>query len=175
MATSELRSGSGVTRRGFVKWVFGLGAGVVGLVAGVPMIGALVGRPPSAKLAGFVEVGPISDLPAGEPTGMTFVAETQDAFEHSLLPHNVWVIKGTGQEVTVLSPVCTHLGCQVFWDKGRGRFVCPCHNSIFAKDGALVSGPALRGLDSLPSKVKDGVLSVQWVDFVPGTTAKTAV
>lgn len=175
MATSELRRGSDVTRRGFFTRVLGFGAGVVGLVAGVPMIGALVGRPPSAKLAGLVEVGPIGDLPVGEPTGMTFVAETQDAFEHSLLPHNVWVIKGTGQKVTVLSPVCTHLGCQVFWDKRRAQFVCPCHNSVFAKDGARVSGPALRSLDSLPNEVKDGVLSVQWVDYVPGTTAKTPV
>jgi Rieske Fe-S protein len=175
MAADELRSRSDVTRRGFVGWVLGLGAGVVGLVAGVPMIGALVGRTPSAKPAGFVTLGPIGDLPVGEPTGMTFVAETQDAFENSLLPHNIWVVKGTAGEITAFSPVCTHLGCQVFWDRGRQQFACPCHNSIFAKDGALVSGPAPRGLDSLPSKVKDGVLSVQWVDYVPGISAKTPV
>ena len=92
-----------------------------------------------------------------------------------MLPHNVWVVKGTGGEITAFSPVCTHLGCQVFWDKGRQQFVCPCHNSVFAKDGTVVSGPAPRGLDALPSKVKDGVLSVQWVDYVPGTSAKTPV
>ena len=84
-------------------------------------------------------------------------------------------MKSASGEIVVFSPVCTHLGCQVFWDKGRQQFVCPCHNSVFSKTGALVSGPALRGLDSLPSKVKDGVLSVQWMDFVPGVAAKTPV
>jgi menaquinol-cytochrome c reductase iron-sulfur subunit len=139
------------------------------------MIGALAGQPPPAKQAGFIDIGPVKDLPTGEPVGLTFVAETQDAFEHSLLPHNVWAMKSSSGEVVVFSPVCTHLGCQVFWDKGRQQFVCPCHNSVFSKTGALVSGPALRGLDSLPSKVKDGVLSVQWMDFVPGVAAKTPV
>lgn len=175
MAAEDLRDGSDVTRRGFVGWVLGLGAGIVGLVAGVPMIGALVGQPPPAEPTGFVDVGPVTDLPIGEPTGLTFVGETQDAFERSLLPHNVWVVKGAGGEITAFSPVCTHLGCQVFWDKGRQQFVCPCHNSVFAKDGTVVSGPAPRGLDTLPSKVEDGVLSVQWVDYAPGITAKTPV
>jgi menaquinol-cytochrome c reductase iron-sulfur subunit len=164
-----------VTRRGFLGWVFGVGAAIVALVAGVPAIGALVGQPPPAKPAGFVVVGPVDSLQTGEPVGLTLVSETQDAFEYSLLPHNVWAVKNAGGTVAVFSPVCTHLGCQVFWDAGRQQFVCPCHNSVFSKDGAYVSGPAPRGLDVLPSTVKDGVLSVQWVDYVPGLAVKTPV
>lgn len=174
--TGEEPHGEGrVTRRGFLGWVFGAGAGIVALVAGVPVIGAIVGQPPSAKPAGFVEVGPVSALPTGEPTGLTFVSQTQDAYEYSLLPHNVWAVKDDDGTVTVFSPVCTHLGCQVFWDAGRQQFVCPCHNSVFSKEGAYVSGPAPRGLDVLPSTVKDGVLSVQWMDYVPGLAVKTPV
>jgi len=175
MAAQEPQVETTVTRRGFVGWALGVGGGIVALVAGVPMIGALVGQPPPAKQAGFVDVGPVKDLPTGEPVGLTFVAEAPDAFEYSLLPHNVWVVKDEDGEVTVFSPVCTHLGCQVFWDKNRQQFVCPCHNSVFTEDGAVVSGPAPRGLDTLPSKVKDGALSVQWVDYVPGVSAKTPV
>lgn len=175
MCAEDSRAGATVTRRGFLEWTLGLGAGVVALVAGVPVIGALVGQPPAATRAGFVDVGPVKDIPAGEPVGLTFVAETQDAFEHALLPHSIWAMKAADGSITVFSPVCTHLGCQVFWDKTRQQFVCPCHNSIFTKDGAVVSGPAPRGLDTLPSKVKDGVLSVQWVDYVPGVSVKTPV
>ena len=173
MAAEQPLGEATMTRRGFIGWVLGLGAGFVALVAGVPMIGAIVGRPPAAEQAGLVAVGPVKDLPVGEPTGLTFAVETQDAFDYALLPHNVWAVKGADGSVTVFSPVCTHLGCQVFWDKSRQQFVCPCHNSIFAKDGSVVSGPAPRALDTLPSAVKDGVLSVRWADYEPGVAVKT--
>ena len=52
MAAEERREASDVTRRGFVGWVLGLSAGVVALVAGIPMIGALVGQPPAAEPGG---------------------------------------------------------------------------------------------------------------------------
>jgi menaquinol-cytochrome c reductase iron-sulfur subunit len=123
----------------------------------------------------MVEVGKVSDLPVGEPLGMTFVAESTDAYNVALLPHNVWAVKDPADTVTVFSPVCTHLGCQVAWDTGTQHFVCPCHNSVFTKDGAVVSGPAPRGLDTLPTTIVNGVLSVRWVDYTPGTSAKTPV
>jgi menaquinol-cytochrome c reductase iron-sulfur subunit len=157
-------------------WALGFGAAVVALVAGVPQVGAVLATPRTAAPNAFAEVGPIADLPVGEPVGLTFVAESTDAFNVGLLPHNIWVVKDAAGGVTVFSPVCTHLGCQVFWDGGTQHFVCPCHNSIFASNGTVVSGPAPRPLDTLPSKVsKDGVLSVRWTDFTPGTAVKTAM
>ncbi len=175
MAAQERSDQAVVSRRGFVGWTLGLGAGVVALVAGVPQIGALLATPRSAAPNEFVDVGKLADLPDGEPVGLTFLAESIDGYNAEQLPHTVWVVKtGTGDPI-VFSPVCTHLGCQVFWDKGARHFVCPCHNSVFTKDGAVVSGPAPRPLDTLPTKIKDGILSVRWVDFTPGTTAKTPV
>jgi len=44
---------------------------------------------------------------------------------------------------------CPHLGCQPTWRADLGRFVCPCHGSSFAADGALLAGPAQRGLETL--------------------------
>jgi menaquinol-cytochrome c reductase iron-sulfur subunit len=164
-----------VSRRGFIGWALGLGAGIVVLVAGIPQLGALFAAPRPAKPHDFVEVGKVADLPVGEPVGLTFVAESTDAYNVELLPHNVWAVKDAAGSATVFSPVCTHLGCQVGWDRGTQRFVCPCHNSVFTKDGTVVSGPAPRSLDTLPNKVKDGVLSVQWVDYTPGIPTKTSV
>ena len=175
MAADERPRDVMVSRRGFLGWAFGLSAGVVALVAGVPQVAALLASPRKAKANAFVDVGPVADIPVGEPTGLTFVAESVDAYNVQALPHNVWALKDASGTVTVFSPVCTHLGCQVAWSKLAGHFVCPCHNSIFNKDGTVVSGPAPRPLDTLPTRVKDGVLSVQWVDYSPGTPTKTSV
>ncbi|MFQ5795325.1 MAG: ubiquinol-cytochrome c reductase iron-sulfur subunit [Candidatus Bipolaricaulia bacterium] len=41
-----------------------------------------------------------------------------------------------------ISNVCTHLGCKPPWNSTRNRFECPCHGSVFARDGAVIKGPA---------------------------------
>lgn len=175
MTDQERPDEATVSRRGFLGWALGLGAGVVALVAGIPMLGTVLASPTKAKANEFVEVGKVADIPAGDPVALHFMAESTDAYNVEVLPHNVWALKDAAGAVTVFSPVCTHLGCQVAWSKLAGHFVCPCHNSIFTKDGTVVSGPAPRPLDTLPGKVKDGVLSVRWVDYVPGVSAKTSV
>mmetsp|Transcript_26112 Transcript_26112/g.67304 ORF Transcript_26112/g.67304 Transcript_26112/m.67304 type:complete len:212 (-) Transcript_26112:143-778(-) len=41
-----------------------------------------------------------------------------------------------------LNAVCTHLGCVVPWSAASNKFMCPCHGSQYAPDGAVVRGPA---------------------------------
>ena len=45
---------------------------------------------------------------------------------------------------SALSLVCTHLGCTV--EAKEDGFTCPCHGSQYARDGALLRGPAVRAL-----------------------------
>ncbi len=52
-----------------------------------------------------------------------------------------------------LSAICTHLRCSTGpfvppggqWKEAHSR--CPCHGSVFAKDGRVLQGPAPRPLD----------------------------
>jgi menaquinol-cytochrome c reductase iron-sulfur subunit len=62
----------------------------------------------------------------------------------------------------VLSAICPHEGCEVVWEQQKNRFACPCHDSFFGIDGSRISGPASRGLDSLPTRVVDGTIQVQY-------------
>lgn len=46
-----------------------------------------------------------------------------------------------------VSRKCTHLGCRINYLEKDGLLVCPCHQSRFATDGRLISGPARRDLE----------------------------
>jgi len=45
-----------------------------------------------------------------------------------------------------VSAGCTHMGCDVNFDKDLGRLVCPCHGSEFDLEGQNLKGPAKRPL-----------------------------
>ena len=42
---------------------------------------------------------------------------------------------------------CPHLGCALSFNEAEGTWDCPCHGSRFDRDGRLINGPALKGID----------------------------
>ena len=175
MADSTRDETERVSRRGFVGWAMGLGAGFVGLTLGVPLVGSLAVPTAQAKPGDFVRVADISTIPVGEPFGISFAETTTDAYMVTTLPHSVYALKKSDTDIVVYSPVCPHLGCQVFFDRQVKQYVCPCHGSRFAEDGARLAGPTPRGLDTLPSKIDKGGLYVQWVQYKPGIAEQVPV
>ena len=53
------------------------------------------------------------------------------------------VYKDSNNKLHAYSSVCTHLGCNVVWNKLEKSFDCPCHGSRFsALTGNTINGPA---------------------------------
>lgn len=67
----------------------------------------------------------------------------------------VAVYKDENGNLTVLENVCTHAGCQTNWNPDSKTWDCPCHNSIFQKDGTVVQGPAIKPLPRIPYKIEN--------------------
>jgi glycine/D-amino acid oxidase-like deaminating enzyme/nitrite reductase/ring-hydroxylating ferredoxin subunit len=51
--------------------------------------------------------------------------------------------------IHLVSPTCTHMGCEVAWNAVEQTWDCPCHGSRYDIDGTVLHGPATAPLASL--------------------------
>jgi cytochrome b6-f complex iron-sulfur subunit len=79
----------------------------------------------------------------------------------------VYVVRGPNG-FTVLSAICTHLGCITQYDQDLDLIACPCHGSRFTKNGRVVHGPAPNPLPHFAVRLMpDGNLMVDKLEIVP--------
>jgi len=71
----------------------------------------------------------------------------------------VYIVK-YNDEWIALSPVCTHLGCLVNWNRNKNEFQCCCHGGRYAMDGTVLGGPPPASLTRLPMEIRGDKLFV---------------
>ena len=170
-------------RREFIKQGCAACLGLAAVVAPAA-IGARVFLDPLSRSNGteaFVKVTTIDSLPEdGTPVQFPVLADKRDAWtKFTQVPVGaVFLQRRKAGSPLALSVVCPHAGCCVDYLEDQEAFLCPCHNSFFAKDGALKDeqSPSPRPLDSLEVQVRNKTeVWVRFQDFQLGITEKKPV
>lgn len=168
---------SGNGRRAFLKMCSLFLASLIGIAYSIPLIRAFISpgrRKTVISSSGLVEVGDIRGCQVNVPRKVAIRDSRRDAW--TTYPQTVigavWVVRGEDETINAYSVICPHLGCGIDWDKGSGRFICPCHDSYFDIKGEVLSGPSPRRMDALETDIKQGKLFVRYEKMKLGIAEK---
>lgn len=137
-----------------------------------------LGRTTVAAGDAFVAVGPAERFAVDTPVRVELRADKRDAWSNPgvVVVGRAWVRRRADDTFEVFSSVCPHLGCEVGFTAEARRYACPCHESTFALDGAVESGPSPRSLDPLEHRVAaDGTLEIRFQRFELNQQTRTAL
>lgn len=157
------------TRRSFAeKAIYMIGAAITAVI-GAPAAAYLFAPPKSPETSDLIEVADLAQFEVGKPQEVVYYRTRVDAWKSTKEKTTAWVVKTGDDSAVAFSPACPHLGCVYRWEdqaqgvsgsSPAGAFVCPCHASTFATDGAVMGGPAPRALDQYVSRVEGGKLLI---------------
>jgi menaquinol-cytochrome c reductase iron-sulfur subunit len=168
---SEAPADSADSRRGFfLTVIYGLWS-LIGAALATPALLYLFLPPKVRSESEWTDAGDITKLQAKTPVEVVFRKNRVDGWKITSEKQTTWVVQLPDQKIVAFGPQCTHLGCAYHWDEAKSEFLCPCHNSVFSVDGAVVSGPAPRPLDRYETKVENGKLLVGALVASPGATS----
>ncbi len=119
---------SGMNRRAFLTRIGIGGACATGLIT----VGAT-----TRYLYPAVMYEPAMKTKVGSPGEFSIGSST-------FFPDSKFFVYKSSGGLYAISATCTHLGCIV--SEEDDGFSCPCHGSVFTKNGNVVGGPAPRGL-----------------------------
>ncbi len=73
--------------------------------------------------------------------------------------HTFYVLALDDGEFAAVSPICKHQGCTV--DIAPSRLECPCHGSMYTREGDVLRGPTEAPLDRFRIELSpEGVLTI---------------
>jgi nitrite reductase/ring-hydroxylating ferredoxin subunit len=140
----ETSSQGWITRRAALVAGLGIAAGAAG--------GAILGRDlsprpvqaaaqPIEPLNGrWIDVAALNDLVEGQGKRVTAGGVGAFVFRH-------------GDTVTAVSSVCSHLPCELWFDRHDGNLGCPCHPARFTPAGRPIDSYTLPALNPVHARV----------------------
>ena len=148
------------------------------IAAGVTVLFGPLRKP--AADGSWVELTKLDGLTVAAPPRLfqVFIERTDAWTRHARnAVGSVFLERLDTRTVRAFQAACPHLGCSVEWRGDEKHFFCPCHNSAFSHDGAIINpSPSARGLDTLEVAIHDdGGVWVKFQDFKAGVKEKLPV
>jgi menaquinol-cytochrome c reductase iron-sulfur subunit len=135
-----------ITRTKFLTGVALVTGGVMTAAILVPVVGFAVADTLKEEDWRWVDVGPLSDFPAGKTTSIAVSGPTPESNRRAYLRHKDGAVIGIWNR-------CAHLGCPVAYSPGSDGFSCPCHGGTYNSLGLVTGGPPPRPLDRFDVKL----------------------
>jgi quinol---cytochrome c reductase iron-sulfur subunit, bacillus type len=145
-------------RRFLARVVVALNA-LVAMVVATPAAGYLLSPLLRRRSSQWVAIGKASAFSTGSPQRVTY-AYTDEAGYSAERTRRVAFVGHSEGELIVLSPVCTHMGCNVAFDAASNLFECPCHGGKYDTSGLVVDGPPPKPLHRYETRTRDGNLEI---------------
>ncbi len=146
-----------VSRREFLYYVWGASIAVLLAESAGAVVWFLLPRFSPGEFGGIFTVL-LADLPAPGSSPLEFAAGRfwlVNVSEEDVADGRHPAGHATRPGVLALYKVCVHLGCLYQWEAVNKRFKCPCHSSMYLKDGTRIRKPATRDLDRLVVRAVD--------------------
>lgn len=134
-----------VARREFTKFMV---LGSLGLAVGNGWLLAksLTEKEPHPSAMPVVKVG---EVPVGGSKLFRYPTENDPAL----------LVRLAENEYVAYAQRCTHLSCNVYFDKAEGALLCPCHHGRFeAASGRVEAGPPERPLPRITLELRGDTL-----------------
>lgn len=154
-------------RRSFLGYLLTAVGGLISAALAVPLVRfSTFPLRDRAEEASWSDVGKVDEFRSlTQPVAHAIDVKSIDGWRSTVVQNGIYVVPTANGGLKVLSSVCPHLGCAVRWIDKQDRFICPCHGGTFTSKGVHISGPPLRAMDELESKVENGVLRVRFQHF----------
>ena len=180
MADSQASSRRGALQRigGIVVTALGAALSVALLAPAIVAVTDPLRRKRQRPQTPRVKVAQVAEIPnldsGAAPLRTQVVASgLRDAWNRLETSKLGSVFLGTrGGSLHCLSATCPHAGCGIDFDEKQRKFICPCHNSSFAIDGARLEGPAPRDMDRLDVLVEGDSVFCLFQRFRPALSRK---
>lgn len=148
------------SRRRLLSYLAGALVTITGAGIITPLAGMFLSPLFQRRKELWLNLGTLNEVTSDEPTKFVYRYVKMDGWLEKTIYGTAYVVRTDGKLVA-LSNICTHLGCGVRWNPDRKRFVCPCHNGVFDRNGNVVSGPPPKPLRRFPIRVASGNIQIR--------------
>ena len=148
------------SRRKFLSLASGVLITITSVGIAGPLVGMFLAPLFQRRKELWLPLGRAEEVPEEQPKQFVFRYVRMDGWFEKTVYGTAYAVRN-GDEVVVLSNICTHLGCGVRWDTSKNGFFCPCHNGVFDRNGKVTAGPPPKPLKRFQSKIVDGQIHIR--------------